>query len=62
MGIGFQSFGGMLTGGDEAPAEVDNTTAQELKMEDKKEMEKDLTTDKAEALEKEVSFNDITNN
>jgi hypothetical protein len=52
----------MLTGGDEAPAEVDNTTAQELKMEDKKEMEKDLTTDKAEALEKEVSFNDITNN
>ena len=34
MGIGFQSFGGMLTGGDDAPATVEETTAE--KFEEKK--------------------------
>lgn len=28
MAIGFMSFGGMLTGGDEAPKEVEQNTAQ----------------------------------
>lgn len=52
MGIGFQSFGGMLTGGDEAPAEKENNTAQEIKKEEKIKIEK-------ETSEKEVSYNDI---
>ncbi|MEQ9583127.1 MAG: NADH:ubiquinone reductase (Na(+)-transporting) subunit E, partial [Arenibacter sp.] len=30
MAIGFMSFGGMLTGGDEAPKEVEQNTAQQL--------------------------------
>jgi Na+-transporting NADH:ubiquinone oxidoreductase subunit E len=54
MGIGFQSFGGMLTGGgDEEPAEVENTAVQTIeknKEEDLKEMDK-----------KEVSYNDAIN-
>jgi len=30
MGIGFQSFGGMLTGGDEAPEAVEKNTAEQV--------------------------------
>jgi Na+-transporting NADH:ubiquinone oxidoreductase subunit E len=30
MAIGFMSFGGMLTGGDEAPEEVEQNTAQKV--------------------------------
>ncbi|MCM4170228.1 NADH:ubiquinone reductase (Na(+)-transporting) subunit E [Arenibacter sp. TNZ] len=33
MAIGFMSFGGMLTGGDEAPKEVEQNTAQKVKEE-----------------------------
>ena len=54
MGIGFQSFGGMLTGGgDEAPAEVENSTVQEL--EEEKKIKEELD-------EKEVSYNEAINN
>jgi len=51
MGIGFQSFGGMLTGGDDAPPAEEKTTVKVIEKEEIKE----------EALEeKEVSYNDIT--
>lgn len=33
MGIGFQSFGGMLTGGDEASESVEKTTVEEIRIE-----------------------------
>jgi len=58
MGIGFQSFGGMLTGGDDAPEEVENTTVQTIE-EKKKETKKDLPAGQAEIDEKEVSYNAI---
>ncbi len=38
MAIGFMSFGGMLTGGDETPAEKDNTSAS-IKAQDKNNTE-----------------------
>lgn len=50
MGIGFQSFGGMLTGGDEAAAPVEETTAQKIENEEK-ETQKEID-------EKEISYND----
>jgi Na+-transporting NADH:ubiquinone oxidoreductase subunit E len=58
MGIGFQSFGGMLTGGgEEAPVEVEKTTVQQLetpevRIEEAKEI-------KTEIDEKEISYNDL---
>jgi Na+-transporting NADH:ubiquinone oxidoreductase subunit E len=59
MGIGFQSFGGMLTGGgDEAPVEVENTTVQQL---EQKEVLSDEDADevKKEIEENEISYNDV---
>jgi Na+-transporting NADH:ubiquinone oxidoreductase subunit E len=58
MGIGFQSFGGMLTGGgEEAPVAVENTAAKQLEeaetlVEDTEELRKEME-------EKEISYNDI---
>ncbi|MFS4455789.1 NADH:ubiquinone reductase (Na(+)-transporting) subunit E [Maribacter sp. 2304DJ31-5] len=58
MGIGFQSFGGMLTGGDEAPAPLEETTVQ-------KTQEKEILPNtevgeiKKEIDEKEISYNDV---
>ena len=56
MGIGFQSFGGMLTGGDEAPPAVEETTAQKI------EENIDLKDHKEKLREeidgKEISYND----
>jgi len=58
MGIGFQSFGGMLTGGgEEAPVEVENTTAQQVESievltEEAEELQKEID-------EKEISYNDL---
>jgi len=51
MGIGFQSFGGMLTGGDEAPAAVEETTAEKIE-ENKVIVDEELD-------EKEISYNDL---
>jgi Na+-transporting NADH:ubiquinone oxidoreductase subunit E len=52
MGIGFQSFGGMLTGGDESVAPVEET-AVELKIkEEKKE-------DKEEIDEQSITYNEV---
>jgi Na+-transporting NADH:ubiquinone oxidoreductase subunit E len=51
MGIGFQSFGGMLTGGDESPVEAVETTAEKI---DEKEAKVDKELD-----EKEISYNDL---
>ncbi len=51
MGIGFQSFGGMLTGGDDAaPAPEENTTVEVIEKEEIK---------KEELEEKEVSYNEV---
>ena len=55
MGIGFQSFGGMLTGGDEAPVAVENTTVQETKTKEDKKIETEMD-------EKEVSYNAVIKN
>ena len=43
MGIGFLSFGGMLTGGDEAPTEVKETVKIES-VEPVLEQEKEIVT------------------
>jgi Na+-transporting NADH:ubiquinone oxidoreductase subunit E len=45
MGIGFQSFGGMLTGGDETAAAVEETTVQQTGQ-DKKKKERDEIDEK----------------
>ena len=52
MGIGFQSFGGMLTGGDESAVPVEETTV-ELKMKEEKKEKKE------EIDEKSISYNDV---
>jgi Na+-transporting NADH:ubiquinone oxidoreductase subunit E len=58
MGIGFQSFGGMLTGGgEESPEEVLSESAQQME-------DKDMLSDETEKLkkkidDKEISYNDI---
>ena len=53
MGIGFQSFGGMLTGDNEPPETSEPTTAESIEEKDiKKEIEKE---------EKAVSYNDAIN-
>ncbi len=58
MGIGFQSFGGMLTGGgEEAPVEVDTTTGQQL--EDTDVLSEEAEELKKEIDEKEISYNDL---
>src|SRR6056297_1130632 len=50
MGIGFQSFGGMLTGDNEPPEETQNTT---VKTKEQKEIKKEI-----EDEEKAVSYNE----
>lgn len=59
MGIGFQSFGGMLTGGggEKAPREVESTSVQQL--EDTKVLSEQAEELKKEIDEKEISYNDI---
>ncbi len=54
MGIGFQSFGGMLTGDNEPPEETQSTTAENQKEE--KEIKKEIE-DKEEA----ISYNEALN-
>lgn len=51
MGIGFQSFGGMLTGGDDGAAAEEETTAQ--KTEEVQKVE-----EKEEIVENAVSYTD----
>ena len=53
MGIGFQSFGGMLTGDNEPPEETQNTT---VKAKEEKEIKKEI-----EDKEKAVSYNEAIN-
>lgn len=53
MGIGFQSFGGMLTGDNEPPEETQTTTA---KAEDEKEIKKEI-----DDKEKAISYNEAIN-
>ena len=53
MGIGFQSFGGMLTGDNDPPEQTAPTTAEKIK---EKEIEKGI-----EDEEKAVSYNDVIN-
>ena len=67
MGIGFQSFGGMLTGGDEAVPVEEKTTAEKIEKVDEitptgnqnnfvgQEQEGEI---KMEIDEKEISYND----
>ena len=58
MGIGFQSFGGMLTGGgEEAPVEVEKTTVQQLDTPEVRIVETEEI--KMEIDEKEISYNDL---
>jgi len=54
MGIGFQSFGGMLTGDNEPPEETPNTTAETQKEE--KEIKKEI-----DDKEKAISYNEALN-
>ncbi|MEZ4811669.1 MAG: NADH:ubiquinone reductase (Na(+)-transporting) subunit E [Allomuricauda sp.] len=54
MGIGFQSFGGMLTGDNEAPAESTETAAAKAEAKDEKEIKKEI-----EDKEKTVSYNEV---
>lgn len=53
MGIGFQSFGGMLTGDNEPPESTENTT---VKTDKEKEIKKEI-----EEKEKAVSYNEVLN-
>ena len=53
MGIGFQSFGGMLTGDNEPPEGNEATTAEKV---EEKEIKKEIEED-----EKAVSYNDVIN-
>jgi Na+-transporting NADH:ubiquinone oxidoreductase subunit E len=60
MGIGFQSFGGMLTGGDEGVGEVEETVQIEQKA---PEAELTKTENDTETAEQDaVSYNDVTIN
>ena len=54
MGIGFQSFGGMLTGGDEAAPVEEKITAEKIEKVEDKENKKEID-------EKEISYNDAIN-
>ncbi|MDF0708131.1 NADH:ubiquinone reductase (Na(+)-transporting) subunit E [Flagellimonas okinawensis] len=53
MGIGFQSFGGMLTGDNEPPEETQNTTVE---TKEDKEIKKEI-----DDTEKAVSYNEAVN-
>ena len=52
MGIGFQSFGGMLTGDNEPPEGEKPTTAEQTK-------EKELMKKEIEEEDKAVSYNEV---
>ncbi len=54
MGIGFQSFGGMLTGDNEPPEETQTTT---VKAEEEKEIKKEIV----EEEDKAISYNEAIN-
>ncbi|MEC3965387.1 NADH:ubiquinone reductase (Na(+)-transporting) subunit E [Flagellimonas halotolerans] len=56
MGIGFQSFGGMLTGDNEPPEETQSTTVEAQEVQEEKEIKKEIE-DKEEA----VSYNEAIN-
>jgi len=56
MGIGFQSFGGMLTGDNEPPEDANITTVKTEKGEKEKEIKKEI-----EDEEKAVSYNEAIN-
>lgn len=56
MGIGFQSFGGMLTGDNEPPEESQTTTVKTEKTDKEKEIKKEI-----EDKEKAVSYNEAIN-
>ncbi|MBA4746111.1 MAG: NADH:ubiquinone reductase (Na(+)-transporting) subunit E [Muricauda sp.] len=56
MGIGFQSFGGMLTGDNEPPEETQSTTVEAQETQEEKEIKKEIE-DKEEA----VSYNEAIN-
>ncbi|WP_431163124.1 NADH:ubiquinone reductase (Na(+)-transporting) subunit E [Flagellimonas beolgyonensis] len=56
MGIGFQSFGGMLTGDNEPPEDANTTTVKTEKVEKEKEIKKEI-----EDEEKAVSYNEAIN-
>ncbi|NDV15407.1 NADH:ubiquinone reductase (Na(+)-transporting) subunit E [Muricauda sp. TY007] len=56
MGIGFQSFGGMLTGDNEPPEETQNTTVEAQEAQEEKEIKKEI-----EDKEKAVSYNEAIN-
>ncbi|MBO0331611.1 MULTISPECIES: NADH:ubiquinone reductase (Na(+)-transporting) subunit E [Flavobacteriaceae] len=53
MGIGFQSFGGMLTGDNEPPEDTQNTTVEN---QEEKEIKKEI-----EDKEKAISYNEAIN-
>ena len=52
MGIGFQSFGGMLTGGDDAPP------PEETNMANSSELEEAKIKKEREIDEQEISYNE----
>lgn len=56
MGIGFQSFGGMLTGDNEPPENAQTTT---VKVEEEKENKKEIVED--EDQDKAISYNEAIN-
>jgi Na+-transporting NADH:ubiquinone oxidoreductase subunit E len=56
MGIGFQSFGGMLTGDNEPPEPTEATTAKADSKEEEKEIKREIEDEK-----RTVSYNDVIN-
>ena len=59
MGIGFQSFGGMLTGGADETEEAAETTAQQIEEIKTTPKDKEAVLAEKEIDEKEVSYNDV---
>jgi Na+-transporting NADH:ubiquinone oxidoreductase subunit E len=58
MGIGFQSFGGMLTGGGDETEEANEQVIQIQQLE-VVEPEKEVVEKNTEIDEKEISYNDV---
>ena len=52
MGIGFQSFGGMLTGDNEPPEQEQKTTAKKI---EEKEIKQEIEEEKI------ISYNEVKN-
>ncbi len=57
MGIGFQSFGGMLTGDNEPPEETQSTTVEAQEAQEEKEIKKEIEDKEEEA----ISYNEAIN-